>query len=213
SEFAGAALERTFLIEDAGSGCPGCSRAVLPSFGRAAYEQWRGEPKRAAALTESLYLALPRGPMWARAALDLAAARAGAGAARAGAKLLVPMDDAQTDHLKAYGLTYWVLAHGQTAEWLLNYRGGSFLLADDPATEREANLRGVALEPLGGAAEATMRAQIADNNMEAVRLEKAPRVAVYIPPNTPPWDDAVTLALKYADIPYATVRDEEGLRG
>ena len=93
SEFAGAALERTFLIEDAGSGCPGCSRAVLPSFGRAAYEQWRGEPKRAAALTESLYLALPRGPMWARAALDLAAARAGAGDARAALEPLLALAD------------------------------------------------------------------------------------------------------------------------
>ena len=129
------------------------------------------------------------------------------------AKLLVPMDEAQTDHLKAYGLTYWALAHGQKADWLLNYRGGSFLLADDPATEREANLRGVTLEPMGGADESAMRAEIADNNMESVALEKAPRVAVYIPPNTPPWDDAVTLALKYADIPYATVWDEGVLRG
>ena len=152
-------------------------------------------------------------PPFGRLAAALLAAAWLACATGASAKLLVPMDDAQTDHLKAYGLAYWVLAHGQTAEWLLNYRGGSFLLADDPATEREANLRGVALEPLGGAAEATMRAEIADNNMEAVRLEKAPRVAVYIPPNTPPWDDAVTLALKYADIPYATVWDEEVLRG
>jgi len=153
-----------------------------------------------------------RGPRRAGVALGLALAAALA-AAPAAAKILVPMDDAQTDHLKAYGLAYWVLAKGQTAEWLLNYRGGSFLLADDPATEREANLRGVALEPMGGAAEATMRAEVADNNMEAVKLEKAPRVAVYIPPNTPPWDDAVTLALKYADIPYATVWDEEVLRG
>jgi hypothetical protein len=133
--------------------------------------------------------------------------------APAAAKMLVPMDDTQTDHLKAYGLTYWAIARGQKAEWLLNYRGGSFLLADDPATEREANVRGVSTEPMGGAAEATMRAEIADNNMEAVALEKAPRVAVYIPPNTPPWDDAVTLALKYADIPYTTVWDEDVLRG
>jgi hypothetical protein len=131
----------------------------------------------------------------------------------AAAKLLIPMDDKQTDHLKAYGLTYWAIARGQKAEWLLNYRGGSFLLADDPANEREANLRGVTFEPMGGADEAAMRAEIADNNMEAVALEKPPRVAVYIPPNTPPWDDAVTLALKYADIPYATVWDEEVLRG
>ena len=123
------------------------------------------------------------------------------------------MDDRQTDHLKAYGLTYWVLQQGQKAEWLLNYRGGSFLLPDDPAIEREANVRGVALEPMGGAAEAAMRAEIADNNMEAVALEKPPKIAVYIPPNTPPWDDAVTLALDYAEIPYARVWDEEVLRG
>jgi len=143
----------------------------------------------------------------------LLAAGAGLAPASAHAKLLVPMDDRQTDHLKAYGLTYWVLARGQKAEWLLNYRGGSFLLEDDPATEREANVRGVAFEPFSGADDATLRATIADNNMESVTLEKAPKIAVYIPLNTPPWDDAVTLALKYADIPYATVWDEEVLKG
>ena len=129
------------------------------------------------------------------------------------AEWLVPMDERQTDHLRAYGLAYWALSRGQKCEWLLNYRGGSFLLPDDALTEREANLKGVTLQRMGGADEATMRAEIADNNMEAVVLEKAPKVAVYIPPNTPPWDDAVTLALKYADIPYATVWDEEVLRG
>ncbi len=133
--------------------------------------------------------------------------------APAHAKLLVPMDEKQTDHLKAYGFTYWALTRGAKAEWLLNYRGGSFLLPDGAEMQREANLRGVSYEPMGGAAEATMRAEIADNNMEAVALEKPPRVAVYIPPNTPPWDDAVTLALKYADIPYATVWDQEVLQG
>jgi hypothetical protein len=133
--------------------------------------------------------------------------------AAAHAKLLVPMDDHQTDHLKAYGLTYWALGRGQRAEWLLNYRGGSFLLAEDAENEREANIRGVSFEPISGAQEATIRAEIADNNMEAVALEKAPRIAVYIPPNTPPWDDAVTLALDYAQIPYARLWDEEVLRG
>jgi len=154
----------------------------------------RGTPARALALVAAL--------AWTLAAATLAEA-----------KWLVPMDDRQTDHLKAYGLTYWVLARGDRAEWLLNYRGGSFLLPEDPAIEREANVRGVTLEPMGGADEAAMRAEIADNNMEAVGLEKAPRVAVYIPPNTPPWDDAVTLALDYAEIPYARVWDEEVLRG
>ncbi len=152
-------------------------------------------------------------PFIALLGLSLAAGATAGGAAPAEAKLLVPMDDHQTDHLKAYGLTYWVLTRGQKAEWLLNYRGGSFLLQDDPATEREANVRGVALEPMNGAAEAAMRAEVADNNMEVVVLEKAPKVAVYIPPNTPPWDDAVTLALQYADIPYTTVWDEQVLRG
>jgi len=158
-------------------------------------------------------------PLAGRAALAAALALAFAVAAVpaaptvAAAKILVPMDDSQTDHLKAYGLTFWVLTRGQKCEWLLNYRGGSFLLPDDPAIEREANVRGVSMEAMGAAAEAAMRAEVADNNMEAVALEKAPKVAVYIPPNTPPWDDAVTLALKYADIPYATVWDEEVLRG
>ncbi len=126
---------------------------------------------------------------------------------------LVAMDEHQSDHLRAYGLAYWVLTRGQKCEWLLNYRGGSFLLKDDPATEREANLRGVAIHPMGGAAEAAMRLEIADNNMESVVLEKAPKVAVYIPANTPPWDDAVTLALEYAQIPYERVWDEEVLKG
>ena len=148
------------------------------------------------------------------ALLGLGLALGGAVApAPAHAKLLVPMDQRQTDHLKAYGLAYWVLAKGQRADWLLNYRGGSFLLVDDPATEREANVRGVSFERIGAADEASIRARIADENMESVALEKAPKVAVYIPPNTPPWDDAVTLALEYADIPYIKLWDEEVLTG
>ena len=135
------------------------------------------------------------------------------GATDAHAKLLVPMDDRQTNHLKAYGLTYWVLAKGAKAEWLLNYRGGSFLLPDDPATQREANIRGVTLEACGGSAEATIRATVDQENMEIVALEKAPRMAVYIPPNSPPWDDAVTLALDYAQVPYTKIWDEDVLRG
>lgn len=129
------------------------------------------------------------------------------------AKLLVPMDDAQTNHLKAYGLVFWALQQGERGEWLLNYRGGSFLLPGGPAEEREANIRGVAFEFVSPSSEAAIRAEIADSNMESVALEKAPKVAVYIPANTPPWDDAVTLALQYADIPYDRVWDEEVLRG
>src|SRR5438045_8455817 len=95
--------------------------------------------------------------------------------ALAQAKLLVPMDDAQTNHLKAYGLTFWVLQRGEKCEWLLNYRGGSFLLPGDEATVREANIRGVTSQPVSGAEEAKIRATIADENMEAVELEKAPK--------------------------------------
>jgi hypothetical protein len=145
--------------------------------------------------------------------LALSLACATLGSAPAEAKLLVPMDEHQTDHLKAYGLTYWVLSQGQKGAWLLNYRGGSFLLDEGAATEREANIRGVSFEHVSGSQEASIRAQIADENMEIVVLEKAPRMAVYIPPNTPPWDDAVTLALEYAGIPYTKLWDEEVLRG
>jgi hypothetical protein len=151
-------------------------------------------------------------PIVAMLALGLSLAGAAA-PPPAHAGWLVPMDEHQTDHLRAYGLTYWVLTRGQKCEWLLNYRGGSFLLKDDPATEREANLRGVTIQPMGGADEAAMRAEIADNNMESVVLEKSPKIAVYMPPNTPPWDDAVTLALEYAQIPYERVWDEQVLRG
>src|SRR4029078_12358123 len=115
--------------------------------------------------------------------------------------------------LKAYGLTFAALQRGQTAEWLLNYRGGSFLLVEDAETERQANVRGVTFETMSGSQEASMRAEVADNNMEAIKLEKAPKVAVYIPPNTPPWDDAVTLALQYADVPFTRVWDEDVLKG
>jgi hypothetical protein len=123
------------------------------------------------------------------------------------------MDAAQTNHLKAYGLTYWTLQQGLSAEWLLNYRGGSFLLPDRPQVRREAALRGVAVEDAGAGDVAQIRATIEQGNMESVILEKAPEIAVYTPPNTPPWDDAVTLALEYADIPYAKVWDAEVLQG
>ena len=123
------------------------------------------------------------------------------------------MDDAQTDHLRAYGLIYWALERGLHGEWLLNYRGGSFLLPDDRRGGGEAVIRGVSIQSIDEASVARIMAEIADNNMESVTLEKAPRVAVYIPPNTPPWDDAVTLALEYAEIPYTKLWDEEVLRG
>jgi hypothetical protein len=127
--------------------------------------------------------------------------------------LLVPMDDAQTNHLKAYGLTFRALQRGATGEWLLNHRGGSFLLPADAATRREAALGGIVVEPVDGAVVADIRGEIAAANMDTVPLEKAPRVAVYVPPNTAPWDDAVTMALQYAGIEYTRVWDAEVLNG
>lgn len=127
--------------------------------------------------------------------------------------LLVPMDDAQTNHLKAYGLTYWTLQQGMTAEWLLNFRSGSFLLPDRAEVRREAALRGVSVEQASAGQVAEIRATIEDSNMESIILEKAPKIAVYTPPNNPPWGDAVTLALVYAGIPYDKVWDEEVLQG
>lgn len=125
------------------------------------------------------------------------------------ASLLVPMDDSQSDHLKAYGLTYRVLQAGGKAEWLLNYRGGSFLLPDGPAVRRDAALNGVALEPVGEAAVSAVRGEIEGTNADTVPLEKAPKVAVYVPPNAQPWDDAVTMALQYAGIPFDKLWDPE----
>lgn len=127
-------------------------------------------------------------------------------------QLLVPMDREQANHLKAYGLTYWVLERGESAEWLLNYRYGSFLLPDAPAVRREAALRGVTVQPVDAGAVARIRGVVAESNMESVVLEKAPRIAIYTPANVSPWDDAVTLALTYADVPYDQVWDREVLR-
>jgi hypothetical protein len=127
--------------------------------------------------------------------------------------LLVPMDNDQNNHLRAYGLTFWTIQKGMTAEWLLNYRYGSFLLPDRPEVRREAALRGVSVEPLNTSQLATIRGTIAESNMETIILEKAPKIAVYTPTNANPWDDAVTLALQYADIPYEKVWDGEVLQG
>jgi hypothetical protein len=123
------------------------------------------------------------------------------------------MDDAQTNHLKAYGLTYRAIRAGLRTEWLLNYRGGSFLLPDTPTLHREAALDGILLEPVGDAAVTAIRGEIAGANMDAVPLEKGPRVAVYAPPSARPWDDAVTMALQYAGIPFDRVWDAEVLAG
>jgi hypothetical protein len=123
------------------------------------------------------------------------------------------MDDDQQNHLKAYGLTYGALKEGLKAEWFLNYRGGSFLLPDTPAIRRRAALDGVTVAEVDAGTLAGIRSEIAGANMDAVALEKAPKIAIYTPPKAPPWDDAVTLALRYAGIEYTTVWDDEVVRG
>jgi hypothetical protein len=128
-------------------------------------------------------------------------------------RLLVPMDDGQTNHLKAYGLTYNAMKTGVQAEWLLNYRGGAFLLPDAPEIRRRAALDGISTEPLNDAALAAIRREMAAGNMESVPLEKAPRIAVYTPPEAQPWDDAVTLALRYAGIEFTPIYDQQVEQG
>jgi hypothetical protein len=127
--------------------------------------------------------------------------------------LLVPMDDDQQNHLKAYGVAYNALHEGLRGEWFLNYRGGAFLLPDTPEVRRRAALDGVTVEPVDDASVGNIRAEIAGGNMDAVPLEKAPTIAIYKPPTSPPWDDAVTLAVQYAGIPFTQVWDDEVLAG
>jgi hypothetical protein len=129
------------------------------------------------------------------------------------AEVLIPMDETQSDHLKAYGVAYHALELGVNVEWLLNYRGGSFLMPEDPEVIKYAQLKGVSFEIVSPTEVAQIYSIIEENNMHHVLLEKAPRVAVYIPPYAEPWDDAVALALEYADIPYDRIYDEDILRG
>jgi hypothetical protein len=141
------------------------------------------------------------------------AALAGAPAGARAQRLLIPMDDGQSNHLKAYGLTYSAIKAGMQAEWLLNYRGGSFLVPDAPEMRRRAGLDGIAIETVSDAQLGAIRREMAGGNMESVPLEKAPKIAVYSPPDAQPWDDAVTLALKYAGIEFTAVYDTEVERG
>jgi hypothetical protein len=126
-------------------------------------------------------------------------------------KILIPMDITQKDHLKAYGVAYYILTERVNVEWLLNYRGGSFLIDSFPFIVQECRLRGVSFETIDGNNLLSIYGEIEKNNMEIVLLEKAPKVAIYSPPNKQPWDDAVTLALTYAEVPYRTIWDEEVL--
>ncbi|WP_372755904.1 asparagine synthetase B [Mariniflexile sp.] len=121
--------------------------------------------------------------------------------------------DSQKNHLKAYGITYWTLKKELKVKWLLNYRGGSFLLPDTQEIQRECQIRGITFEVLSEAKTESILEDIASpsQNMEAVVLEKAPKIAVYTPKGKLPWDDAVTMVLQYAEIPYETIYDEEVL--
>ena len=122
--------------------------------------------------------------------------------------------DTQKNHLKAYGITYWTLSQQLKVKWLLNYRGGSFLLPDSERIQRECQIRGVSFEVISDAKAESILKEISSpsKNMEAVVLEKAPKIAVYTPKGKLPWDDAVTMVLTYAEIPYETVYDEEVLK-
>lgn len=128
--------------------------------------------------------------------------------------ILLPMDEtSQQNHLKAYGITYWSLDKNYKASWLLNYRGGSFLLPDAAEIRKECQIRGVSFEVLSDSEETTILNEISSpsQNMESVVLEKAPKIAVYTPKGKQPWDDAVTLVLTYAEIPFTPIYDEEVL--
>lgn len=129
--------------------------------------------------------------------------------------VLIPMDTRQSNHLKAYGVAYWVLQQGVNIDWLLNYRGGSFLMQSFPALEQELAIRGVYFEKVSGAQAASIISEVESdaNNTAVVRLEKEPRIAVYAPQQTLPWDDAVLLALTYAEVPYDMIYDDEVMNG
>ena len=130
-----------------------------------------------------------------------------------GRDILVPMDYEQENHLKAYGLAYWAIDKGAKVDWLLNYRGGSFRIEGYENIITEAQLRGISIELISDQDYAEIMRVIAENNMDIVKLEKAPKIAIYTPEGKFPWDDAVTMALTYAEIPYETIWDREVLRG
>jgi len=131
------------------------------------------------------------------------------------AYILIPMDNTQRNHLKAYGIAYFVLNNDVEVSWLLNYRGGSFMFPHHALFEEECLVRGVSMQVIADVQANAILQEIAipEVNMEEVKLHKVPRIAVYSPPNSLPWDDAVTLALTYAEIPYDPIYDEQVLSG
>ena len=130
-------------------------------------------------------------------------------------QILVYMGEKQKNHLKAYGIAYWVIEKDVSIEWLLNYRGGSFLIPHLVTIEEELMIRGVSYQILTEGQVAQIKTQIANPevNMEVVQLEKPPKIAVYTPPNKQPWDDAVTMVLEYAEIPYDKIYDSSIVMG
>ena len=131
------------------------------------------------------------------------------------AYLFIPMDESQGNHLKAYGIAYWILTHEVEVYWLLNYQGGSYMVQYHPDFESECVVRGVDYQVIADVQSTSVLQEIADpeRNMDAVKLHKVPKIAVYSPRNLQPWDDAVTLVLTYAEIPYDVIYDREVVEG
>jgi hypothetical protein len=125
--------------------------------------------------------------------------------------VFIPMDESQANHLKAYGIAFWILKNGGEADWLLNYKGGSFATKQLGAIESECVIRGVTYQIIADAQYTAILSQIANPevNADVVKLEKAPKIAVYSPKTKQPWDDAVTMVLTYAEIPYDIIYDDE----
>lgn len=158
---------------------------------------------------------MSRIPVWMAMAFFALVSLIGAEARAQDRYVLIPMDDGQRNHLKAYGIIFQHLEDGFTGKWLLNYRGGSFLTPRADALVRRSRLRGVSIEelPRNRAEEIIGQVDRPNVNMSVVELEKAPKIAVYTPDHALPWDDAVTLALTYAEVPYETIYNEEVLNG
>ena len=129
------------------------------------------------------------------------------------AKILIPMDDKQRNHLRAYGVVYYILTQGGKAEILLNYRGGAFLIPENQNYTKKAALMGVSFTTYSASEQKEVQRQSQTENVDKLELEKAPRIAIYKPPTSEPWDDAVTMVLNYAKIPYTQLWDEKVLKG
>jgi len=136
-------------------------------------------------------------------------------AAFAQAKLLIPMDAAQADHLKAYGIAYWAISKNMPVDWLLNYRSGSFMLDNTDLVAAECRIRGVTFQQISGAQAASIYSEVQseETNQDVVRLETVPKIAIYVPPTFQPWDDAVSMVMEYAEIPYDKIWDKEVMEG